>query len=331
MFPINFNFPYRKKDGSIITMQKALDGAGADLDLVDLDDVAITNPAEGELFQYNGTTEKWENSSVIPDKLDDEIEARATLGAHNLLPITMDNLKVNNTSGTWDGNAYTYNGITYTVNFDDKGGVAYIDANGTLGEGENSTFYIQRSTIGTFVNFGNANISSDTKAHATVSGYIMSLFGDDTYNSDNYMIYNGSNSGMYILLQKTVDHVQLKPMMRLETDHNTDYVPYAMTNRELTDQIKYKNALDAGIDISGYTENNKYRIPKEGYIRYRIPSEKTNVGVIVYGSNISNTTRYINDYFPSTTMEIRSSIYVKEGMYAYCVGEVAEALFFGLS
>lgn len=67
MFPINFNFPYRKKDGSIITMQKALDGAGADLDLIDLDDVAITTPSTGDALLYNGTSKKWENKPIELD------------------------------------------------------------------------------------------------------------------------------------------------------------------------------------------------------------------------------------------------------------------------
>lgn len=71
MFPINFNFPYRKKDGSLITMEKALDGAGSDLDLVDLDDVAITDPANGDLLQYNSSTHKWESSGALTEQVTD--------------------------------------------------------------------------------------------------------------------------------------------------------------------------------------------------------------------------------------------------------------------
>lgn len=79
MFPINFNFPYRKKDGSIITMEKALDGAGADLDLVDLDDVAITSLDNGDGLVYDNTAEKWKNVpvatesmlNVVSDKVDE--------------------------------------------------------------------------------------------------------------------------------------------------------------------------------------------------------------------------------------------------------------------
>lgn len=71
MFPINFNFPYRKKDGSLITMEKALDGAGADLDLIDLDDVAITTPTNGDLLIYDGTAEKWKNDNIDIKDIDD--------------------------------------------------------------------------------------------------------------------------------------------------------------------------------------------------------------------------------------------------------------------
>lgn len=69
MFPINFNFPYRKKDGSLITMEKALDGAGADLDLIDLDDVAITTPVDNDGLVYNATAQKWENKPVVTRKI----------------------------------------------------------------------------------------------------------------------------------------------------------------------------------------------------------------------------------------------------------------------
>ena len=49
----------------------------------------------------------------------------------NMIPITLANLQTNNTEGTWNGNAYTYRGVTYTVNTNGGGGVISITANGT--------------------------------------------------------------------------------------------------------------------------------------------------------------------------------------------------------
>ena len=53
-------------------------------------------------------------------------EVKVTRAGKNLFDFNLADLKTYNTLGTWSGNAYTYNGITFTVN-DDK----TITANGT--------------------------------------------------------------------------------------------------------------------------------------------------------------------------------------------------------
>lgn len=108
MFPINFNFPYRKKDGSVITMEKALDGAGADLNLIDLDDVAITTPTTGDALQYNGTSKKWENKPIELDVDDISDVDIAT-------PADGDLLVYDGTSEKWENKQLTGSQVTFTT------------------------------------------------------------------------------------------------------------------------------------------------------------------------------------------------------------------------
>lgn len=49
----------------------------------------------------------------------------------NLLPLTLEGIKAANTSGAWSGNAYTINGVTFTILTDNDGNVTGIKVNGT--------------------------------------------------------------------------------------------------------------------------------------------------------------------------------------------------------
>ena len=227
MFPINFNFPYRKKDGSIITMEKALDGAGADLDLIDLDDVAITTPADGDGLIYDNTAQKWKNIPII-SRIIALFNGWKKNGAYNLCPNNATTQVVGET--------------TFTVNSD---GTILVDSNGTaittqrairidgadalnlkagnyvicgIPEGISGEIYINDST-------NTVNIVSTT-THAPKAF---------TVNSD----YNNVIIGLVIKPnQPAISSKVFKPM--ITTDPNAayaDYVPYAMTNRELTEDV----------------------------------------------------------------------------------------------
>ena len=62
-----------------------------------------------------------------------EAELRDTVGwvCKNKLDITLTYLKSINTAGTWSGNAYTHNGVTYTCSFNSEGYLSGITTSGT--------------------------------------------------------------------------------------------------------------------------------------------------------------------------------------------------------
>lgn len=83
-----------------------------------------------EKYDLLGTAAFKNSTSVVTDSTD-LVESGAVYDAigidfKNLIDITLDYIKSLNTLGTWDGNVYTYNDITYTVNDDMS-----VTANGT--------------------------------------------------------------------------------------------------------------------------------------------------------------------------------------------------------
>lgn len=68
-------------------------------------------------------------SNICP--ISGHTEVNAWVRGKNQLPMTVDGIKAANTGGTWTGNAYALNGITYTILTDNDGNVTGIKANGT--------------------------------------------------------------------------------------------------------------------------------------------------------------------------------------------------------
>ena len=77
--------------------------------------------------ETDATFEPYSNICPISGRTGTEVQRTGK----NLLPMTVDGIKALNTSGMWSGNAYTFQGITYTVNTDSSGNVTTIVANGT--------------------------------------------------------------------------------------------------------------------------------------------------------------------------------------------------------
>lgn len=180
---------------------------------------------------------------------------QVVLGAKNLWPISIANLKTINTSGTWSGNTYTHStGTSFTCTVDNAGYVTDIEANGAP-SGGNSDLYLY------------VGIPSWLKAN---TDYILS--GCPSGGGDMYKIQysNWTEGAEYIkydygdgvTIQKITDSTtqrarilvnsgyaisgkHFKPMVRLATDTDSTYTPYAMTNIELTE----KNL--------NYSDNNK--------------------------------------------------------------------------
>ena len=249
MFPINFNFPYRKKDGSLITMEKALDGAGANLDLIDLDDVAISSPAEGDGLIYDNTAHKWKNKPVVTGDL------WAENGAHNLLPNEL-------TTQVQDE-------VTLTVNAD-KTITATSSSSTTTGIAV---------TIGTFdIKAGDYTLSGSPSGSAS-NTYYLQLYKNGVIDKkafENELTFNVasdiSNVTVRLVVEPNVNigNKTFKPMLRLASDTDTTYAPYAKTNRELTEVKVGTVTAESGYSfVTGY-DNKAYRSINTVFVNLKV-------------------------------------------------------------
>ena len=145
------------------------------------------------------------------------------LGAKNLLPTI--------------GETTTVNGITITKNADGS-----MTLNGTSTAEVNLDYVL--NNVGMSILRGNfiASLGNDTISGMTINIY-KSTSGmwqlDANHRVINDLVFTDAEhlSGklrLYIGNNKTYDNAVIKPMLRLASDPDDAYVPYAMTNRDLT-------------------------------------------------------------------------------------------------
>lgn len=168
-------------------------------------------------------------ANVVKPYIDNEITTRAKLGAHNLLPNTVQN--------------ETVNGITFAVNPDGS-----INVSGSATS--DVTYYISPFIIlpdGEYILNGCPNGGSSSTYRLTMTSNNMNVSkGNDVGEGIRFSFNktNDVNLRPYILIKSgvTIDAI-FKPMVRLASDANSAYQPYAMTNRELTDNYNIERAV----------------------------------------------------------------------------------------
>ena len=159
------------------------------------------------------------------------------LGAKNLLP---------NTAST-----QTINGVTFTVNSDGS-----VNANGTATN--NTAFPLNLNVTDLII--GESYIWSGCPSGGGDITYQIRI-GKKSSASDTWGTKIGMDSGnglqitipqndygfvvhIYIANGQTVNNLTFYPMLRLASDPDDTYAPYAMTNKELTDSKANTSDLD---------------------------------------------------------------------------------------
>jgi len=157
-----------------------------------------------------------------PQAIQNQLNAQRVLGAKNLLPNTAI--------------SQTIRGVTFTVNADGS-----VTANGTATEG-NASLLNWSNTLtlppGKYIFSGCPSGGSSTTYALLIQDepYTESIFeyGDgaviDISETKTFHPYFG-----YVKNGVTVSNLTFKPMLRLASDPDDTYVPYVMTNRELTE------------------------------------------------------------------------------------------------
>ena len=149
-------------------------------------------------------------------------------GGKNKFPLTVETLKSANTTGTWSGNVYSNQGLTYTIQTDLNNNVTGILIKGTTTG--NTSFYIIKSTDA--VSFDTEMILSGCPSGGSYSTY--GFRGTDSslveYGSGvNVPANTGVYGRIYIAENYTLptDGLLYQPMLRLATDSDPTFAPYS--------------------------------------------------------------------------------------------------------
>lgn len=204
----------------------------------------------GTQAQWNALSSSQKAEYELVDITDDSLspsghvdwESNGEIGAKNLLPFDISHIIRINGGGTWNGLAYTYNGVTYTLLSDGT-----VRVNGT------ATAYslfriIDANSI--FLNPSNDYYITGSPSSSTASTYYVYyselINGSWVYYSnlgDEDTLFTPNITATQCVVDIVVrdgqiaDNVIFKPMLRLATDSDSTYQPYAMTNKELTKQV----------------------------------------------------------------------------------------------
>ena len=186
--------------------------------------------SENGKITLNGNNYDFGSQGEIDADVKDVYAVMGQMGAKNLNIFPYKN---GGAGDTWEAN-----GITYTVKADGT-----LEADGT-------------ATADAYFRFGIPTDDFNPIYLEEGKSYILSGIGtsdieillrDSTntniaYAAVNDTLYNCTTSGKYYLLVrvkngKTVNHATIKPMLRLASDTDNTYQPYAKTNRQLTEVI----------------------------------------------------------------------------------------------
>lgn len=174
-------------------------------------------------------------NEALTNKLNNEIVTRSAMGAKNMLPFDLATIKANNTTGTWNNNVYTLNGVDFTFNAD---GSVLVD--GTASGNAEVDYLLNLSISGDFIlSDAVAGVASNYWAFAKVDGDSSNLL---ILTSDEIPASISSTMDYFrikVFSGKTASNILFKPMLRLASDTDPTYQPYAKTNKELTSEQGY--------------------------------------------------------------------------------------------
>lgn len=153
----------------------------------------------------------------------------------NKIPLTVSEIKAANTNGgTWSGNEYTWNGVSYTILTDDDENVIGIDLYGTASA--NSTLYIQANNVDANLTQGRYSFSSGTSgSSSTTSRCYIEFYNTETSSwsgiatdtaSPTYETNKFRNCRIQVYTGTQFDHKVYKPQLESGTS-TTTFAPYS--------------------------------------------------------------------------------------------------------
>lgn len=161
----------------------------------------------------------------------------------NLLPLVLADIKSANTSGTWSGNVYTVNGMTFTILTDSDNNVTGIKIKNT----PSVTSTLLLSNMSTFLENGISYILTGCPSGGSSSTYSISAgsLGSDigvgrtfTYDSSA----NDKRNILFVGTSYTGEELTFYPMIRLASVSDASFETY----QHDTASISFGETINAG-------------------------------------------------------------------------------------
>lgn len=244
------------------------------------------------------------------------------LGAKNLLPYP------------YEQTTKTINGVTFTDNGDGS-----ITLNGTNTATNTVFMFNQRTNSRTGEIFSRLKkMNTSFKLLGGINSPMVWIVIDFYDSSGNYIssIHNNSDTPTQFTIPSNAENVNLfircsidavysnltiYPMLYLASITDDTYVPYAMTNEEITDVLTADANLSAPVDLSAYTSySNLYTAPSDGYVHFLSAASGSAARTIyTYGNNTSAAT---DPHFTHSTSANNKAfeIFIKKGLKVYIDG-----------
>lgn len=239
----------------------------------------------------------------------------------NKLPITVASVKAGNTSGTWSGNVYTLNNVTFTLLTDSDGNLVGIKTNGTASA--------QTRLLLTFELSANSYTITGTPSTGSSTTYRQIIYNNTTAS---YIAYDNNagatftlnaNSSLSYIIQILQDinpnNAIFYPMIRLSSETDATYAPYtnyaSISGRtEIGIEGCGVNIWDEEWEVGSYdittgaksTDNtrirNKNKIPIKSNTAYCFSTQTSRIPTILWYDKYEN--------FISITSNSASSAFV---------------------
>lgn len=143
----------------------------------------------------------------------------------NKLPMTVSGIKSVNTDGTWTGNSYVFNDVTWTILTDDGENVIGIDGHGTASS--QSNFFLLKGNY-TFP-AGSYKANGVTGGGASTYLIYVNTPATEILNGDYTITFDGLQSPNILCVARggvNLNHTKFYPMIRLSTVTDSTFEPY---------------------------------------------------------------------------------------------------------
>lgn len=170
----------------------------------------------------------------------------------NKLPLTVNGIKNDNTSGTWSGNVYTLDGATFEILVDSNNNVQGIKS---VGVSDQKGIYLNLTLeAGTYTlssDFTEQAGANDTLITLGLGGQVIAR-GNSNPPGSTFTLESASQI-TWILRRQTSTEITCRPMVRLSTETGADFEPYSnicpisgQNNATLADEYDNKYIASLG-------------------------------------------------------------------------------------